>query len=71
MNSSQTSLGTDQYWQILKRRWLPGSVVFLIVLTLGVVANSMKKSIYEADAKIKFDGNTVSQNLTEVSKALK
>lgn len=70
MNSSQTSLGTEQYWQILKRRWFPGSVVFLIVLTLGIVGNTLKKSVYEADAKLKFKSNTVSQNLTEVSKAL-
>jgi polysaccharide biosynthesis transport protein len=70
MNSSQPSLGTDQYWQILKRRWLPGSVVFLTVLTLGVIANTLKQSIYEADAKLKFKGNTVSSSLTEVSKAI-
>jgi polysaccharide biosynthesis transport protein len=57
MNSSQPSLGTDQYWQILKRRWLPGSVVFLTVLTLGIVANTLKQSIYEADAKLKFIPN--------------
>ncbi|MEO1340002.1 MAG: polysaccharide biosynthesis tyrosine autokinase [Cyanobacteria bacterium J06635_13] len=70
MNSSQTSLGTDQYWQILKRRWLPGSLVFVMVLTLGVIANTLKKSIYEADAKLKFKGSTVNSSLTEVSKAL-
>ena len=66
MNSSQTSLGADQYWQILKRRWLPGTAVFLTVLILGVVANTLKKSIYEANAKLKFDNSTVSGNLTEV-----
>ncbi|MEM6613411.1 MAG: polysaccharide biosynthesis tyrosine autokinase [Cyanobacteria bacterium P01_C01_bin.72] len=70
MNSSQTSLGTDQYWQILKRRWFPGTVVFLTVLTLGVVINTLKKSIYEADAKLKFKGSTVNSSLTEVSKEL-
>lgn len=70
MNSSQTSLGTDQYWQIFKRRWLPGSAVFLTVLILGIVANTLKQSIYEANAKLKFKGSTVSSSLTEVSKAL-
>lgn len=70
MNASQPSLGTDQYWQILKRRWLPGSVVFLTVLTLGVAANTLKQSVYQADAKLKFKGNTVSSSLTEVSKAI-
>ncbi|MGF1589060.1 MAG: GumC family protein [Pleurocapsa sp.] len=70
MNSSPSSFGTDQYWQIIKRRWLPGSVVFLSVLTLGVVATSLKQSIYEADAKLKFKGNTVSSSLTEANRAL-
>ena len=70
MNSSQVSLGADQYWQILKRRWLPGSAVFLTVLILGVIANTLKQSVYEADAKLKFKSNTVSSSITEVSKAL-
>ncbi|MEN9871034.1 MAG: hypothetical protein RLZZ171_2022, partial [Cyanobacteriota bacterium] len=70
MNSSPASLGTDRYWQIIKRRWLPGSKVFLTVLTLGVIANTLKKSVYQADAKLKFKGNTVSSSLTEVSKAI-
>jgi polysaccharide biosynthesis transport protein len=70
MNSSPTSLGAEQYWEIIKRRWLPGTIVFLSVLTLGVVATTLKKNIYEAEAKLKLKGNTVSSSLTEVSKAL-
>lgn len=70
MNSSQTSLGIDQYWQIVTRRWLPGSVVFLSVLTLGVVATSLKDDIYQAEAKLKFKGNTVSSSLSDAGKAL-
>ncbi len=70
MNSPQTSFDADQYWQIIKRRWLPGAVVLMSVLTLGIVATSLKQSLYEAEAKLKFKGNTVSSSLTEVSKAL-
>ena len=70
MNSSQTSLGIEQYWQIIKRRWLPGSVVFISILTLGVVATSLKENVYEAEAKLRFKSSTVSSSLTEVSKAL-
>ena len=70
MNSSPSSLGIDQYWQMIQRRWLPSSAVFLSVLTLGVVATSLKQSVYEADAKLKFKGNTVSSSLTEVSRSL-
>ena len=54
MNSPQTSFDADQYWQIIKRRWFPGAVVLLSVLTLGVVATSLKESLYEAEAKLKF-----------------
>ena len=70
MNSPQTSLNTEQYWQIIKRRWLPGSIVFLSILTLGIVATSLKQNIYEAEAKLKFKGSTVSSTLTDASKAL-
>jgi len=70
MNSSQTSLGTEQYWQIIKRRWLPGSIVFLSILTLGIVATSLKQSIFEAEAKLKFEGSTISGSLSDVGKAL-
>ncbi|MEL6494404.1 MAG: polysaccharide biosynthesis tyrosine autokinase, partial [Cyanobacteria bacterium J06623_7] len=70
MNSSSGSLDTERYWQMLKRRWVPGSLVFLAVLTLGVVASTMKKSVYEADAKIKFKGSSVNDTLSDVSKAL-
>ncbi|BAZ46071.1 lipopolysaccharide biosynthesis protein [Chondrocystis sp. NIES-4102] len=67
---SPTSLGAAQYWEIIKRRWLPGSIVFLSVLTLGVVATSLKDNVYKAEAKLKFKGSTVSSSLTEASKAL-
>jgi polysaccharide biosynthesis transport protein len=70
MNSSQNSFGSDQYWQIFKRQRFTGSVVFLTVLTLGVVVNTVKDSVYEAEAKLKFKGNTVSSSLTEVSKTI-
>jgi len=70
MNSPQTSFDVNKYWQIIKRRWLPGTIVLLSVLTLGVVATSLKQSLYEAEAKLKFKGSTVSSSLTEVSKAL-
>ena len=70
MNSPQASFDTDQYWQIIKRRWFPGAVVLFSVLTLGVVATSLKESLYQAEAKLKFKGNTVSSSLTEVGEAL-
>ncbi|WP_319423376.1 GumC family protein [Pleurocapsa sp. FMAR1] len=70
MNLSQTPLDNQYYWQMIKRRWLPGSIVFLIILTLGIVATTLKKNVYEAEARLKFKSNTVSSSLTEVGKAL-
>ena len=70
MHSSESFSSVDRYWEIIKRRWLPASVVFVSVLTLGVVATSLKENLYQAEAKLKFKGNTVSSSLTEVSKAL-
>ncbi len=70
MNPSQTSLGIDQYWEIVKRRWLPGSIVFLSVLTLGIIATSIKENMYQAEAKLKFKESTVSSSLNESSKVL-
>jgi polysaccharide biosynthesis transport protein len=70
MNSSQNSVNLDQYWQIIKRHWLPGSVVFSSVLILGIIATSLKQSVYQAEAKLKFKGNTVTSSLTDVGQAL-
>ncbi len=70
MNFLQRPLDNEYYWQMIKRRWLPGSIVFLTVLTLGIVATTLKKNVYEAEARLKFKGNTVSSSLTEVNKAL-
>ncbi|MEM8718516.1 MAG: polysaccharide biosynthesis tyrosine autokinase [Cyanobacteria bacterium P01_G01_bin.39] len=70
MNSAPKPFGSDQYWQIIKRRWLPGSLVFISILILGVVATTLKQSVYEAEAKLKFKGNSVSFSLNEAGEAL-
>ena len=70
MNSSPASLGTDQYWQIINKHRHQGSVAFFTVLALGAIATTLKHSVYQADAKLKFKGNTVSSSLTEVSKVI-
>ena len=70
INSSPVSMGTAQYWQIINKHRQQGSVAFLTVLALGVIATALKHSVYQADAKLKFKGNTVSSSLTEVSKVI-
>lgn len=70
MESSQSSSCIERYWQVIKRRWLPGTAVFLSVLTLGIIATSMKKDIYQAEAKLRFKKNNASFALTELGKAI-
>ena len=70
MNSLPSFTSVNWYWEIIKRRWLSASIVFLSVLTLGVVATSLKKDLYEAEAKLKFKNNTDSRSLTEVDRAI-
>lgn len=70
MNPSQNSVDFDQYLQITKRHWLPGSVVFLSVLMLGVIATSLKENVYQAEAKLKFKSNTVTTSLTDIGQAI-
>jgi len=70
INASPASMGPDQYWQIISKHRHQGSLAFLAMLTLGVVATTLKPSVYQADAKLKFKGNTASSSLTEVSKAI-
>ena len=70
MESSQSELSIDKYWQIIKRRWLPGTVVLLSVLVLGIFATLMKKDIYQVQAKLRFKKNNASSSLTELTKAI-
>ncbi|GAB4544154.1 MAG: polysaccharide biosynthesis tyrosine autokinase [Pleurocapsa sp.] len=70
MESSQSSLGITRYWQIIKRRWIPGTAVLLSVLTLGVVSTLLKEPVYEANAKLRFKKNNPSSSLTELTKAI-
>jgi capsular exopolysaccharide synthesis family protein len=70
MNSLPSFSSVNWYWEIIKRRWLPASIVFWTVLTLGMVVTSLRKDLYEAEAKLKFKNNTVSSSLTEVNRII-
>ena len=69
MESSQT-LSIDKYWQIIKRRWVPGTTVLLTVFILGVVATLTKKPIYEAQSQLRFKKSNASANLNELSREI-
>ena len=52
MESTESSLGFQQYWLILKRRWLPASVVFASVLALTALS-LLLQPIYLAEGKLR------------------
>lgn len=44
----------QKYWLVIKRRWLPATGVFGIIVGLATVAAFMQKPIYEAEGKLLF-----------------
>lgn len=51
---------TLQYWLILKRRWLPASIVFVALLALSTVRALQEVPIYQATGQLLFKKNTAS-----------
>ncbi|MEH2160643.1 MAG: polysaccharide biosynthesis tyrosine autokinase [Nostoc sp.] len=58
-----------QYWAILKRRWLPASIVFGLLLTLAVVKTLLETPIYQATSQLVLKKNSTS-SLTGVGNQL-
>jgi polysaccharide biosynthesis transport protein len=56
----------QQYWLILKRRWLPASAVFITVSALTGVAFVRQTPIYEAQGKLRFKPADATASLTGV-----
>lgn len=59
MNSKPQTLSLDsleidlqQYWLVLKRRWLPAFSAFSVVFTLAAVMASLQKPTYQAQGKL-------------------
>lgn len=64
MESTESSIGFQQYWLILKRRWLPASVVFGLVFALTAVSLLMQKPVYLAEGKLRFKKTSTTPFLT-------
>ncbi|MEO1373369.1 MAG: polysaccharide biosynthesis tyrosine autokinase [Cyanobacteria bacterium J06635_10] len=54
MESQESSLSVDKYWQGLKRRWVPGLAAFFPVFLLSFLSSSLKKPTYIAEGKLLF-----------------
>ncbi|WGV28986.1 GumC family protein [Halotia branconii] len=58
-----------QYWAILKRRWLPASIVFGLLLTLAIVKTVIETPVYQATSQLVLKKNSTS-SLTGVGNQL-
>jgi capsular exopolysaccharide synthesis family protein len=70
---SQSSFfdGFNQYLLILKRRWLPASVVFLTISSIGTLSVFLQKPIYEAEGKLRFKETNPTSSLTNLGETTK
>jgi capsular exopolysaccharide synthesis family protein len=57
-------MNIQQYWFILKRRWLPASVVFASISALTVLALAQQTDLYEAEGKLRFTSEDRTSTLT-------
>ena len=70
MESSESGMGFQEYWQILKRRWLPALAVFASVVALTTYGTLKEKAIYEAEGKLLFKKTTPGSALTELGQEM-
>lgn len=70
MDSPESALEFQQYLSILKRRWLPASVVFVSVVMLAVLGMLRQKPIYEAEAKLLFKKTSPTSSITGLGKEI-
>ncbi|MBD2183573.1 polysaccharide biosynthesis tyrosine autokinase [Planktothrix sp. FACHB-1355] len=73
MESRQYTEDIDlkKYWLILRRRWLPSGLVFVLVVTLATAAALIKKPNYEAAGRLLFKKkNTTSSLVTEAGEKI-
>lgn len=52
--STESSVKLQQYWLLLKRHYLPLSIVFGVVVALTGISLALQKPIYEAEGKLLF-----------------
>lgn len=66
----QEHIDLQQYWLILKRRWLSIAVVTGSVLGLATLAAFIQKPVYEAEGKLRFSKTSNVSSLTGLSEQL-
>ena len=67
MEYREYSSSLEKYIQILKRRWIPASIIFGIVFSLSFLAASVKKPVYVAEGKLRLRRTNTASTLTGVT----
>jgi len=58
---SSEEIDFQKYWLVLKRRWLPATVVFGGVVVIATLAASVQKPVYQAEGKLLFKADSSSE----------
>ncbi|MEM8806296.1 MAG: polysaccharide biosynthesis tyrosine autokinase [Cyanobacteria bacterium P01_G01_bin.38] len=64
MQAAESEFGLGQYWQILKRRWLPSSLIFANTLALLSILGLTQTPLFEAEGKLRFKSQDTTSALT-------
>ncbi|MEO0455551.1 MAG: polysaccharide biosynthesis tyrosine autokinase [Cyanobacteria bacterium P01_A01_bin.114] len=64
MQAVESEFGLGQYWQILRRRWLPASLVFANTVAILSILGLTQTPLYEAEGKLRFKSRDTTSALT-------
>lgn len=70
MELQESYISLDKYGQIIKRRWLPAVCVFCSVFVIVQLAINLKRPIYVAEGKLRFQRINTTSSLTGVGTEL-
>lgn len=65
-SKTKSAMELQQYWLVLKRRWLPAIGVLGVSSALAVFTLTNQKPIYEAEGQLRFTGEDPTASLTGV-----
>ena len=64
MELQESSISPQKYWTILKRRWLATLLITISVFIIAQLAASLKKPIYFAEGKLRFQRSNMASAIT-------
>ncbi|WP_143167785.1 GumC family protein [Chroogloeocystis siderophila] len=64
MESREASTGFQQYWLMLKRRWIPASIAFSTIFALTAAGLLTRQPTYVAEGKLQFRRTSPTSSLT-------